>query len=218
MMRAGFPDVRWTLEETVTEGDTVAARFTMRGTHQGEFFGIPASGKTISVQAMNFYYLANGKIIKERGQPDLLGVMQQIGAVAMTAGLAAFVVVRLALSGLVDRLVPAQRLEVAPDHPMTVHQDGSLVIGDGWLDAAGQPVSSDKAAALIQACKSTPAGTSNTQEGYLACLPQSGLAKRYADFIPESQAWQVHLVDASIFGGLALLLLVGTAWVLRRQS
>ncbi|MBE8522672.1 ester cyclase [Amycolatopsis sp. H6(2020)] len=81
MMRAGFPDVRWTLEETVTEGDTVAARFTMRGTHQGEFFGIPASGKTISVQAMNFYYLADGKIIKERGQPDLLGVMQQIGAV-----------------------------------------------------------------------------------------------------------------------------------------
>jgi predicted ester cyclase len=42
---------------------------------------IPASGKTISVQAMNFYYLADGKIIKERGQPDLLGVMQQIGAV-----------------------------------------------------------------------------------------------------------------------------------------
>jgi steroid delta-isomerase-like uncharacterized protein len=81
MMRAGFPDVRWTLEETVTEGETVAARFTMRGTHQGEFFGIPASGKTISVQAMNFYYLADGKIVKERGQPDLLAVMQQIGAV-----------------------------------------------------------------------------------------------------------------------------------------
>lgn len=81
MMRAGFPDVRWTLEETVTEGDTVAARFTMRGTHQGEFFGIPASGKTISVQAMNFYYLEDGKIVKERGQPDLLAVMQQIGAV-----------------------------------------------------------------------------------------------------------------------------------------
>jgi len=147
-----------------------------------------------------------------------LGVATRRTLVAMTAGLAAFVVVRLALSGLVDRLVPAQRLEVAPDQPMTVHQDGSLVLGDGWLDAAGQPVSSDKAAALIQACKSTPAGTSNTQEGYLACLPQSGLAKRYADFIPESHAWQVHLVDASIFGGLALLLLAGTAWALRRQS
>ncbi|MCX5254946.1 ester cyclase [Streptomyces canus] len=71
---------RWTLEETVTEGDTVVARFTMRGTHDGDFFGIPASGNKISVQAMNFYYLPDGRIVGERGQPDLLGVMQQIGA------------------------------------------------------------------------------------------------------------------------------------------
>ncbi|MCX4766944.1 ester cyclase [Streptomyces sp. NBC_01275] len=81
MMRSAFPDVRWTLEESIAEGSTVAARFTMRGTHEGEFFGIPATGKKIAVQAMNFYYLADGRIVKERGQPDLLGLMQQIGAV-----------------------------------------------------------------------------------------------------------------------------------------
>jgi steroid delta-isomerase-like uncharacterized protein len=80
MMRGGFSDVEWALEETVTEGDTVAARFTMAGTHDGDFFGIPASGNKISVQAMNFYYLTNGRIVGERAQPDLLGVMQQIGA------------------------------------------------------------------------------------------------------------------------------------------
>jgi len=80
MMRRGFSDVVWTLEETVAEGDTVAARFTMRGTHDGDFFGISASGSKISVQAMNFYYLADGRIVGERAQPDLLGVMQQIGA------------------------------------------------------------------------------------------------------------------------------------------
>ena len=80
MMRGGFSDVVWTLEETVAQGDTVAARFTMRGTHDGEFFGIPASDNKISVQAMNFYYLADGRIVGERAQPDLLGVMQQIGA------------------------------------------------------------------------------------------------------------------------------------------
>lgn len=62
--------------ERCVEGDTVAARFTMRGTHDGEFFGIPASGNRISVQAMNFYYLADGRIIGERARPDLLGVMQ----------------------------------------------------------------------------------------------------------------------------------------------
>src|SRR5438128_1642883 len=45
MMRGGFPDIQWTLEEMVAEGDKVAARFIMRGTHQGSFFGVPPSGK-----------------------------------------------------------------------------------------------------------------------------------------------------------------------------
>jgi len=147
-----------------------------------------------------------------------LGVVSRRALVAMTAALGAFVVVRLALSGLVDRLVPGQRREVAPGTSLGVDPNTSLVIDDGWLDAAGRPVPQDKVLALTQACKSTPGGTPNTQEGFLACLPQSGLAKRYAVFIPESQAWQVHLVDVAIFGGLAVLLLAGTVWALRRQS
>jgi steroid delta-isomerase-like uncharacterized protein len=81
MMRAGFPDIQWALEETVVEGNKVAARFTMRGTHQGAFFGVPPTGRKIAVQAMNIYHLSGGQIIEEYGQPDLLGLMQQIGAV-----------------------------------------------------------------------------------------------------------------------------------------
>ena len=81
MMRGGFPDIQWTLEEMIAEGDKVAARFTMRGTHQGAFFGVPPTGKKIAVQAMNFYRLAEGQFVEERGQPDLLGLLQQIGAV-----------------------------------------------------------------------------------------------------------------------------------------
>jgi steroid delta-isomerase-like uncharacterized protein len=81
MMRAGFPDIQWTLEEMVAEGDKVAARFIMRGTHQGTFFGVPPTGKKITVQAMNIYRLSNGKFVEERGQPDMLGLLQQIGAV-----------------------------------------------------------------------------------------------------------------------------------------
>jgi steroid delta-isomerase-like uncharacterized protein len=80
MLRSGFPDIQWTLEETITEGNKVAARFTMRGTHRGNFFGISPTGNKICVQALNFYHLADGQIVKEQGQPDLFGLMQQIGA------------------------------------------------------------------------------------------------------------------------------------------
>jgi len=83
MMRSGFPDIQWTLEETIAEGDKVAARFTMRGTHQGTFFGVPPTGNKITVSAMNFYQLSGGQFVEERGQPDLLGLLQQIGAVPM---------------------------------------------------------------------------------------------------------------------------------------
>jgi steroid delta-isomerase-like uncharacterized protein len=81
MMRSSFPDIQWTLEDTVAEADKVAARFTMRGTHQGAFFGVPPTGKKIEVQAMNFYRFSSGQIVEEYGQPDLLGLMQQIGAI-----------------------------------------------------------------------------------------------------------------------------------------
>ena len=81
MMREGFPDIQWTVEEMVAEADMVAARFTMRGTHRGVFFGVPPTGRTIKVQAMNFYRLSDGRFVEERGQPDLLSLLQQIGAV-----------------------------------------------------------------------------------------------------------------------------------------
>jgi predicted ester cyclase len=62
----------------VTEGDKGGARFTMRGTHQGTFFGVPPTGKIIAVQAMNIYRLSDGRFV-EHGQPDMLGLLQQIG-------------------------------------------------------------------------------------------------------------------------------------------
>jgi len=80
MMRGGFPDIQWTLEEMVVEPTKVAARFTMRGSHQGPFLGIPPTGRTIAVQALNIYHLSDGQIVKEYGQPDMMGLMQQIGA------------------------------------------------------------------------------------------------------------------------------------------
>lgn len=81
MMRSGFPDIQWTLEELVSEGDKVAARFVMNGTHKGTFFGVPPTGKEIKVRASNFYKFSNGQIIEEYGQPDMLSLLQQIGVV-----------------------------------------------------------------------------------------------------------------------------------------
>ena len=80
MMRSGFPDVQWALDELILDEDKVAARFTMTGTHHGVFFGVPPTGKPIRVKAINIYHFLNAQIIEEYGQPDLLDLMQQIGA------------------------------------------------------------------------------------------------------------------------------------------
>ena len=80
MMRSGFHDIQWTLEEMVAEGDKVAVRYTMRGTHQGVFLGVQPTGKPIVVQAINFYRLNDNQIVEEYGQPDMLGLLKQIGA------------------------------------------------------------------------------------------------------------------------------------------
>jgi steroid delta-isomerase-like uncharacterized protein len=82
MMRSGFPDIQWSIEDMITEKDKVAVRFTMKGTHMGTFFGVPPTGKVIEVSAMNFYRLSDGQIIEEIGQPDLLGLLRQIGAMS----------------------------------------------------------------------------------------------------------------------------------------
>jgi len=81
MMRSGFPDIQWSLKDMVAEDDKVAVRYIMEGTHLGTFFGVPATGKTIMIQAINFYRLNDEQIIEEFGQPDLLELLQQIGGI-----------------------------------------------------------------------------------------------------------------------------------------
>ena len=80
MMRSGFPDIQWTIEDMVAEDNKVAVRYTMRGTHKGTFIGVPATYKSIVVQSMAFYQLSNDQFVEEHGLPDMLGLMQQIGA------------------------------------------------------------------------------------------------------------------------------------------
>jgi predicted ester cyclase len=81
MMYSGFPDLRWTIEEIIAEGETVAERLTGRGTHQGEFMGVPPTGSRVEFPNIAMVRIREGKIIELRGAPDMLGLMQQIGVV-----------------------------------------------------------------------------------------------------------------------------------------
>ena len=78
-LKAGFPDVRWELQELVGEGNVVAARFNISGTHLGEFQGIKPDGKEVRISAMNLYRLKSGKVVKEFNQFDNLSLLWQIG-------------------------------------------------------------------------------------------------------------------------------------------
>lgn len=78
---AAFPDFEATVEDVVAEGDTVAMCVTLRGTHEGEFMGIEPTGKSFEVQNMVFTRIEDGKIVERWIQPDMLGMLQQLGVV-----------------------------------------------------------------------------------------------------------------------------------------
>jgi steroid delta-isomerase-like uncharacterized protein len=76
-----FPDLRLTPEELLGEGSQVVCRYTWHGTHQGDFFGVPATGKRVGVSGISIYRVAGGRIAEEWWLEDLLGLMQQLGVV-----------------------------------------------------------------------------------------------------------------------------------------
>src|SRR5262249_50126356 len=78
---AGFPDGRLLVEDVVAEGDRVAARWSFRGTHQGEFQGVPPTGKPVSISAMELNRVASGKVAEHWVILDQLGLLQQLGVI-----------------------------------------------------------------------------------------------------------------------------------------
>jgi steroid delta-isomerase-like uncharacterized protein len=79
-LRKAFPDFRFTVEEQIAEADRVATRWTIRGTHEGKFRGVPASGRRVMMTGITIFRVANGKLIEGWTNEDLLGLMVQIGA------------------------------------------------------------------------------------------------------------------------------------------
>ena len=78
---AGFPDLDWVIEEQIAEGDKVVSRFRWHGTHEGEFLGIPATGRQITVKGVVIDRVVDGKEAESRILMDTLGMMQQLGVV-----------------------------------------------------------------------------------------------------------------------------------------
>jgi steroid delta-isomerase-like uncharacterized protein len=80
-LRAVFPDLQFTIEDQIAEGDKVATRYTVRGTHQGEFMGVAATGKPVTWSALVIQRVVGGKVQESWLQWDQLGLLQQLGAV-----------------------------------------------------------------------------------------------------------------------------------------
>jgi steroid delta-isomerase-like uncharacterized protein len=79
-VRAAFPDFHATIGELIAEGDLVAARVTWQGTHHGTFFGVEPTGRTVSIQAMHFMRMVDGRTVEWWGTADVYGALRQLGA------------------------------------------------------------------------------------------------------------------------------------------
>ncbi len=79
MLHNAFPDITFSIEELIAVEDIVISRFIMRGTHEGEFQGIPATGNKVEMSGIMMTRIENGKIVEDKKELDLLGMMQQLG-------------------------------------------------------------------------------------------------------------------------------------------
>jgi steroid delta-isomerase-like uncharacterized protein len=81
LYRAVFPDLRYTIDEMIAEGDRVATKKTFTGTHTAEFFGIPPTGRRVTLQYADIMRVRDGKIVEHWLSMDQLSFMQQLGVI-----------------------------------------------------------------------------------------------------------------------------------------
>jgi steroid delta-isomerase-like uncharacterized protein len=74
-----FPDLRVEVQDMIADGEFVAARVTYSGTHQGEFVGIPATGRQVEVSGVDFLRMQDGRQAEHWGGPDMASLLQQLG-------------------------------------------------------------------------------------------------------------------------------------------
>jgi len=83
MYLTAFPDLHFTVEDLIAEGDKVVARITARGTQQGAFMGIPPTGKQVTVTVIDINRIVGDKSVEHWLEMDTLGLLQQLGVVPM---------------------------------------------------------------------------------------------------------------------------------------
>jgi len=81
MFLSAFPDLHFTVEDLVAEGDKVVARATLSGTQQGTFMGIPATGRHVTITGIDINRFEGGKSVEHWVEMDTLGLMQQLGVI-----------------------------------------------------------------------------------------------------------------------------------------
>jgi steroid delta-isomerase-like uncharacterized protein len=81
MFWTAFPDLHFTVEDMIAEGDKVVARITLSGTQQGAFMGIPPTGKHVTITGIDINRIAGGKSVEHWFEMDMLGMMQQLGVI-----------------------------------------------------------------------------------------------------------------------------------------
>lgn len=81
MFRRAFPDLHFTIEDQVAEGDKIVTRYIVQGTHLGPVMGIPATGKQGTISGMDIYRITDGQIAEAWSNWDTLGLLQLIGAI-----------------------------------------------------------------------------------------------------------------------------------------
>jgi steroid delta-isomerase-like uncharacterized protein len=80
---AAFPDLHFAVNQVVAEGNLVADHLTGTGTHQGEFLGVPPTGRAVRIQTMETYRIADGQVAEQWVITDVLGVLQQLGVIPL---------------------------------------------------------------------------------------------------------------------------------------
>ncbi len=79
-LHRAFPDLHIAMEDLIAEGDKVVARNTVTGTHQGEYMGLPPTGKSITYREIFIFRVVNGRIAETWGVVDVLSQLKQLGA------------------------------------------------------------------------------------------------------------------------------------------